>query len=216
MMNAILGTKIDQSQVFTKEGKLMPVTRIQAGPLYLVDIKTKARDGYDALQLGLKNRRIITVRKPNLGHLKKAGLEKNPPRFLKEIKLSEGGITDSPELKPGTVIKMQDIFKEGDKVSVSGMSKGKGFQGVVKRHGFKGGPRTHGQSDRERAPGSIGQTTTPGRVYKGKRMAGHMGSNKISIKNLQVIAIDSEKEILTISGLVPGGRNNLLTITKIN
>lgn len=216
MINAIIGTKIDQSQFFTAEGKLIPVTRIKTGPLFVVAVKTKEKDGYDAIQIGLGNRRTTTVKRPNLGHLKKAGLDKNPPRFLKEIPQLSKSEDEAVQIKPGIILKVQDILKEGDKVLVTGISKGKGFQGVVKRYGFRGGPRTHGQSDRERAPGSIGQTTTPGRVYKGKRMAGHMGVRTTTVKNLQVIGFDSEKEILTLSGLVPGGRNSLLTIKKIN
>ncbi len=218
MINSILGTKITQSQAYTPEGKLIPVTSILTGPCVVVNIKSEVKDGYNAVQLGLGQRRVITVTKPQLGNLKKAGLEKNPPRFLREIRIENASseqINDET-IKPGVVIKVSDVFKEGDIIQVTGVSKGKGFQGVVKRHHFRGGPRTHGQSDRERAPGSIGSTTTPGRVYKGKRMAGRMGNDRVTIKNLKVIAVDGEKNILTISGLVPGGRNALLIIKKIN
>ena len=161
-------------------------------------------------QVGIEKRRPATISQAIIGHLKKAGLDKNPPRFLREVR-----VTDLGDLKPGSEIKADDVFKEGDKVAITGISKGKGFAGVVKRHHFKGGPRTHGQSDRERAPGSIGQTTTPGRVYKGKRMAGRMGQDKVTLKNLKVVSIDTEKNILIVSGLVPGGRNSLLMIKKI-
>lgn len=212
MINSIIGTKITQSQAFTTEGKLIPVTSILTGPCVVVNIKSEDKDGYNAVQLGLGARRIITVTKPQLGNLKKAGLEKNPPRFLREVRLSD--LSNLGDLKLGIEIKIEDVFAAGDTVQVTGISKGKGFQGVVKRHHFKGGPRTHGQSDRERAPGSIGSTTTPGRVYKGKRMAGRMGNDRVTIKNLKVIAVDGEKNILTISGLVPGGRNALLIIKK--
>ncbi len=222
MIGAIIGTKINQSRTFTPEGEVIPVTYIKTGDCHVVSVKTMERDGYNALQLGLGTRRISLFTKPEQGHLKKAGLEKNPPRFLKEIRIntdSEQIITDtdiSNNLpKIGQLIKVEDIFKAGDIVQVTGTSKGKGFAGVVKRHHFKGGPRTHGQSDRERAPGSIGQTTTPGRVYKGKRMAGRMGNQKTTIKNLKVIAIDTEKNILTVSGLVPGGRNSRLVVRKM-
>lgn len=214
MITAILGTKIAQSQAFTADGKRIPVTSISVGPCHLVNIKTQTKDGYNSVQLGIGQRRVITVTKPYLGNLKKAGLEKNPPRFLREIKVSED-LTNNEQIKPGTILKVTDVLKEGDIVQVTGISKGKGFQGVVKRHHFRGGPRTHGQSDRERAPGAIGSTTTPGRVYKGKRMAGRMGSDQVTIKNLKVIAVDGEKNLLTISGLVPGGRNSLLIIKKI-
>ena len=223
MIDAIIGTKINQSRTFTPEGEVMPVTYIRTGDCHVVSVKTMENDGYNALQLGLGTRRINLFTKPEQGHLKKAGLEKNPPRFLKEIKIDEtmepfdsaqGKQSDNETIKAGTEIKAENIFKVGDLVQVTGTSKGKGFAGVVKRHHFKGGPRTHGQSDRERAPGSIGQTTTPGRVYKGKRMAGRMGNQKTTIKNLKVVAIDAEKNILTVSGVVPGGRNSRLIIKK--
>ncbi len=209
MLKSIIGTKLSQSQTFTADGRRIPVTSILAGPCVVVNVKTDEKDGYNGVQLGLGTRRIITVTKPETGNLKKAGLEKNPPRFLKEIRLSDLG-----DLKPGTEVKLADVFAAGDTVQVTGVSKGKGFQGVVKRHHFRGGPRTHGQSDRERAPGAIGSTTTPGRVYKGKRMAGRMGNDRVTLKNLKVIAVDEQKNILTISGLVPGGRNSLLMIQK--
>lgn len=216
MIDTIFGTKISQSHAFTYEGKRIPVTNIKTGALFIVDIKTKDKDGYDALQLGIGTRRIKTVTKSILGHIKKAGLDKNPPRFLREIEFSPPEISDKEQLKLGLEINIANVLKQGDLVQISGTSKGKGFQGVVKRHHFRGGPRTHGQSDRERAPGSIGQTTTPGRVYKGKRMAGRMGNDSVTIKNLKVIAMDAEKKLLTVSGLVPGGRNSLLVIKKMN
>ncbi len=214
MISAIVGTKIDQSQTFDKTGNMTPVTRIMTAPCWVITVKTDSKDGYNAVQLGFGTRRAITLTKQELGHLKKAGLDKNPPRFLKEIHLSD--LSNLSDLKPGTEIKVEEIFTAGDIVQVTGVSKGKGFQGVVKRHHFKGGPRTHGQSDRERAPGSIGSTTTPGRVYKGKRMAGRMGQDRVTIKNLKVVSIDTDKNILTISGVVPGGRNSLLVIQKLN
>jgi len=149
-----------------------------------------------------------------LGILKKAGLEKNPPRFFREIRVRDNNVFEEGKYKVGEKLKVTDIFSVGDDVVVTGTSKGKGFQGVVKRHHFRGGPRTHGQSDRERAPGSIGQTTTPGRVYKGKRMAGRMGGNKITVKGLKVVSMDTENNIMTLRGLVPGYRNSLLIIKE--
>ena len=140
--------------------------------------------------------------------MKKAGLDKKP-RFLREIRVGDVG-----ELKLGAEIKVGDVFAPGDPVRVTGTSKGKGFAGVVKRHHFAGGPRTHGQSDRERAPGSIGQTTTPGRVYRGKRMAGRMGTDTVTVRGLKVIAVDPENNTVTIKGLVPGGRKGLLLVQK--
>ena len=203
MINAIFGTKITQSQSFTSDGRRIPVTKVKVTPNVVVTTSP-------VFQVGIGKRRPATISQAIIGHLKKAGLDKNPPRFLREVR-----VTDLGDLKPGSEIKADDVFKEGDKVAITGISKGKGFAGVVKRHHFKGGPRTHGQSDRERAPGSIGQTTTPGRVYKGKRMAGRMGQDKVTLKNLKVVSIDTEKNILIVSGLVPGGRNSLLMIKKI-
>ncbi|OGG27301.1 50S ribosomal protein L3 [Candidatus Gottesmanbacteria bacterium RIFCSPLOWO2_01_FULL_39_12b] len=213
MINALIGTKLNQTQKFLDTGKRIPVTLILSTPCKVVGIKKTIPDGYNAVQLGLGYRRPKTISQPVLGVYRKAGLDKNPPRFLREVYLSD--LSNLGDLKIGTEIKIGDVFAPGDTVSVTGISKGKGFAGVVKRHHFKGGPRTHGQSDRERAPGSIGQTTTPGRVYKGKRMAGRMGQDRVTVKNLRVVNIDTEKNILTVSGLIPGGRNGLLMIKKL-
>lgn len=216
MIQTILGIKYQQSQEFDPSGKRIPVTYILTGPMHVVDVKTVEKDGYNAIQIGFGSRRIATLTKPEIGHVKKAGMEKIPPRFLKEVKFTQQETVSDMQIQPGTIIKAEDILKEGDTIQVIGISKGKGFQGVVKRHHFKGGPRTHGQSDRERAPGAIGQTTTPGRVYKGKRMAGRMGGDQVTVKNLKVVHIDSEKNLITISGLVPGGKNSLLLIEKLS
>lgn len=218
MIQGILGQKKDQSQTFTKDGIRIPVTHIVAGPCSIIAVNTLDVHGYASIQLGFGVRKVKNTKKPILGHLKKMGQDKNPPLFLREIRLTNEqlGADATQQLKPGTVIKVSDVLKPGDKIQVTGISKGKGFQGVVKRHHFKGGPRTHGQSDRERAPGAIGQTTTPGRVYKGKRMAGRMGNDRVTLKNLEVVDIDPEKNLLTIKGLVPGGRNSLLIINKLN
>lgn len=213
MIDTIIGSKKIQTQVFDEKGKRTPITHILIGPCWILNIKTSKTDGYDALQVGFGTRRAKTLTKAELGIVKKAGLEKNPPRFFREIHVRDS--KELAEIKPGMQFPSGEVFKPGDLVQVMGISKGKGFQGVVRRHHFKGGPRTHGQSDRERAPGSIGQTTTPGRVYKGKRMAGRMGSDRVTVKNLRVVSVDSEKQILSISGLVPGGRNSLLLIEKM-
>jgi len=229
MLNAIIGTKLEQKQAFNSDGARIPVTHIKTGPLHVVAVRSSKIDGYNAVILGLGNKKIASITKPMQTQFAKAGLDKNPPRFLVETKIdtdikqisTDTNISDNPSTisenlpKVGQEIKVGDVFKEGDVVQVTGVSKGKGFAGVVKRHHFKGGPRTHGQSDRERAPGSIGQTTTPGRVYKGKRMAGRMGGGRVTLKNLKVVNIDSDKNVLIISGLVPGGRNSLLMIKKI-
>lgn len=209
----MIGNKIRQSQMFDEEGKRIPVTLISVGPCQVVRIKSVDQDGYNALVLGKGIRRAKTVTNAEMGIFKKAGLETNPPRFLKEISYSP---ESCGELKAGTKLYPDEIFKAGDIVNITGTSRGMGFQGPVKRHHFKGGPRTHGQSDRERAPGAIGSTTTPGRVYKGKRMAGRMGNDRVTVKGLKILAVDREKEILTVNGLVPGVRESLLIINKQN
>lgn len=206
-MNTLLGVKQIQTQHFTDDGKRIPVTTIKTGPCFV----TKIIEGghYRNLQLAFGDAKHIS--KATEGNMKKAGLTIKP-RFLREIRVEEtnDGVTVGAEF---TVDK---VFQVGDTIRITGISKGKGFAGVVKRHGFHGGPRTHGQSDRERAPGSIGATTTPGRVYVGKRMAGRMGTDTVTIKGLTVIAVDAQTHMLTVKGLVPGGRNGLLTIQKEN
>lgn len=209
MINTILGSKQGSSQTFV-EGFKVPVTKVTAGPCVVTQIKNQDRDGYWAIQLGFSSRKLKNTSKPLQGHLKPTIKEEKAPRFLREVKLEK-----EPEQKVGDTINAPDIFKPGDVVSVTGISKGKGFAGVVKRHGFHGGPRTHGQSDRERAPGSIGQTTTPGRVYKGKRMAGRMGGVQVTVKNLHIISVNPEKSEMEISGQIPGNFGGLITIKKI-
>lgn len=206
MINAILGSKQGSSQTFV-EGFRIPVTKITAGPCVVTQIKRMDKDGYWSVQLGFGNRKVKNITKPLQNHFKKSN---STPRFIQEIRLKE-----EPTLKIGDTIKASDFFKAGDVVSVTSVSKGKGFASGIKLHGFRGGPRTHGQSDRERAPGSVGQTTTPGRVYKGKRMAARMGGNTVTVKNLHVISLDSEKFEMTISGQIPGAIGSLVTIKKI-
>lgn len=200
-MQAILGSKIGQSQTFMADGKRIPVTTIQAGPCWITRVQGTE------VQLGFGN--IKNISKAEIGHIKKAGLDKKL-RFLRSFRVDSLGENE----KPGAEVKVSDVLTVGDKVTVTGVSKGKGFAGVVKRHGFAGGPRTHGQSDRERSPGSIGQTTTPGRVYRGKRMAGRMGGDQVTLRKLLVVAVDADKNMLTLKGLVPGAANGLLLITK--
>lgn len=203
MLNTILGKKVMQSQKFLEDGRRVPVTTVFAGGNYVVQSMP------DRIQLGFGTKKHIT--KPIAGILKKAGVSQNL-RFFRTI-ATTGVQNGDDTLKVGAPVSVAQVLKPGDLVQVTGVSKGKGFAGVVKRHHFKGGPRTHGQSDRERAPGSIGQTTTPGRVYKGKRMAGRMGGDRVTVKNLEVL--DVANDLLTVGGLVPGGRNSLLVITKI-
>jgi len=205
MITALLGTKQVQTQTFTEAGNRIPVTVVVAGPNWVTEVEDTP--DYKSIQLGFGS--IKNLSKAEMGHLKKAGLD-TKLRFLRSFTVSE--IEEA--VKPGAQISVDQVFAAGDRVRVTGTSKGKGFAGVVKRHHFRGGPRTHGQSDRERAPGSIGQTTTPGRVYKGKRMAGRMGTETVTVRNLTVVAVDPEKQTITIKGVVPGAVNGLLIIAK--
>ena len=201
-----MGKKQSQTQSFLENGIRLPVSVIDVSGNFVAQVKTKEKDGYDAIQIAFGNRKRI--KKPIKGHLDKAGI-KTSARFFREIKFDEAA-----EIELGKNLGALEIFQPGDIVDVSGVSKGKGFAGVVKRHHFKGGPRTHGQSDRERAPGSLGQTTTPGRVYKGKRMAGRMGHENVTVKNLEIIEVTNDGLIL-VKGLVPGGVNSLVIVKKV-
>lgn len=205
MVQALLGKKIQQSQIFLENGKRIPTTMVLVDQNPVVAVKTNEKDGYTAVQIGFGSRKHTT--KALAGHIRGAKLEK-APQFLREVRLQ--GDEDAPAV--GDILKPADVFQPGDIVSVTGTSKGKGFAGVVKRHHFRGGPRTHGQSDRERAPGSIGQTTTPGRVYKGKRMAGHMGRAQATIRHLEVVALSDTT--ITLKGLLPGSVNSIVLIQK--
>lgn len=197
----ILGQKIGMSQIFDKEGKVIPVSVIEAGPCVVIQTKSPENDGYQAVQIGFGARKKIS--KPMAGHLKNLGKF----RYLREFK----GV---PDLKVGDKIGV-GIFQEGDRVKVSGISKGKGFQGVVKRHGFSGGMASHGNKDRLRAPGSIG-TSFPEHVRKGRRMAGRMGFDRVSVKDMKIVKVDQENNILAVKGAVPGRRGTLLEISSHN
>jgi len=199
-MKFILGKKLEMAQLFDKEGKVIPVTLVEAGPCLVTQIKDKDKDGYTAVQIGYGDVKDKHLAKPQRGHLKKL---KNL-KYLREVRIA------SPEAKVGDEIKA-DVFGEGDRVKIAGVSKGKGFAGVVKRHHFGGGPKSHGQKDRLRAPGSIG-ATFPERVPKGRRMAGRMGNERNTIRGLQVFKIDADKNILAIKGAVPGHRGTILEI----
>ncbi len=213
MINTILGSKKGSSQAFL-EGFRISVTKMTLGPCTVTQVKRIEKDGYWAVQLAFSTKSAKNTSKPLQGHFKKSQTSEtksqNFPRFLREVRLNK-----EPGFNVGDQIKVSDVLNPGDIVSVSGVSKGKGFAGVVKKHHFRGGPRTHGQSDRERAPGSVGQTTTPGRVYKGKRMAGRMGGVMSTIKNLHVISVNPETNEVEISGQVPGAPGALLTIKKV-
>ena len=198
----MLGKKLGMSQVFRQDGRVVPVTVVQAGPCTVTQVKTKDNDGYEAVQLGYVQAKKLN--RPLRGHLRRTGLF----RYLRELPVDELG-----DLQVGQEIGV-DLFQTGEKVDVVGTSKGRGFQGVMKRHGFHGGPRTHGQSDRARAPGSIGGNTYPARVFKGKKMAGQMGNVRITVKNLEVVEVDRERNLLLLKGGVPGAPNGLLMIRK--
>ncbi|MCX6816934.1 MAG: 50S ribosomal protein L3 [Candidatus Beckwithbacteria bacterium] len=190
MISDFFVTKLETSQVFDEKGNLSVVTKLQALPLTVVQVKTVAKDGYWAILCQL----------PKTAH----------KFWRREIRL-----TEEPQLKINDQIKLADVLKPGELIKVSGISKGKGFAGVVKRHHFKGvGGQTHGQSDRQRAPGSIGMRTTPGRVWKGHRMAGHMGDETVSVRNLTVISFDTTTNLLVVSGTVPGARHSLIKLSK--
>lgn len=208
MINTFFATKIKTAQAFDDKGNRLVVTKMKSTPLTVTQVKSIKKDGYYSLQCALGKKSKKSFSKPLLKHLKKANL-KSAPKFIKEIKVSK-----EPTLKIGDQIKASDVLEAGDKVKVSGISKGRGFTGVMKRWGFKGGPRTHGQSDRPRAIGSIGQRSDPGRVWKGKKMAGHSGSERITVRNLQVLEVNDQENTLTIKGTVPSFNTALLEITK--
>jgi large subunit ribosomal protein L3 len=203
----ILGKKIGMTSVFDEKGRMIPCTVIEAGPCFVTQIKTKETDGYEAVQLAFDEKRERSVNKPEKGHYDKAGLKAK--KVVKEFK----GF-DLSQFKLGDEVKVDTLFSSGDVISVTGTSKGRGFQGVVKRHHFGGGFRTHGQSDRERAPGSIGSSSYPSRVFKGMLMAGRMGGEKITVKNLTVVKVIPESNLLLVQGSVAGHNNSYVEIYK--
>jgi len=203
MLKGIIGKKLGMAQVFRESGNAEAVTAIEAGPCTVIQVKTAEKEGYNAAQLGFGEAKRLKT--PEKGHLKELGQF----RYLREFRLD-----DSEGVQVGDKVDVS-LFKEGDLVDVTGVSKSKGFAGVVKRHGFAGGPKTHGQSDRHRAPGSVGASASPGRVFKGTRMAGHMGGDKVTVRHLEVFEADPERNLLLVKGAVPGSRNGLLLIKKI-
>ncbi|MCL2461156.1 MAG: 50S ribosomal protein L3 [Defluviitaleaceae bacterium] len=203
MKKAIIAKKLGMTQVFGPKGEMIPVTVLEAGPCVIVQKKTVQNDGYSALQVGFGDIRAKLVNKPSKGHFDKAGLKAN--KVLRELKLDD---TENYEI--GSVIRA-DMFAAGDMVDVSGVSKGKGFQGAIKRHGQHRGPMAHG-SKYHRGVGSLGSGTTPGRVKKGKGMPGHMGHVKVTVQNLMVVRADAEKNLLLIRGAVPGAKGTVVMI----
>jgi len=202
MIQGIIGRKLGMTQMFRDNGRAEAVTFIEAGPCLVTQVKTVANNGYNAVQLGFGEAKRLNS--PRRGHLKELGQFKH----LREFRVS-----DDEAVEVGEKIDVS-LFKAGDVVNITGVSKGKGFAGVVKRHHFAGGPKTHGQSDRHRHPGSIGATTSPGRVLKGMRMAGHMGDRRTTVSHLEVFETDPDRNLLLVRGSVPGGRNGLLLIKK--
>ena len=202
MITGIIGRKIGMTRVFTEKGTVQPVTAIEAGPCTVTQVKTNERDGYSSVQLGFGQARRLNL--PQQGHLRRLGRF----RHLREFR-----VADLSQVEPGQRVDAS-LFQPGDLVDVVGVSKGMGFAGTVKRYHFRGGPKTHGQSDRHRAPGSIGAGTTPGRVIKGMRMAGHMGNARVTVRNLEVVRAEPQKNLLLVKGAVPGARNGLLLIKK--
>ena len=203
MIQGFLGRKLGMTQIFDETGEVHPVTVVEAGPCVVTQIRTPEKDGYSAVQLGFGLDKRLN--KPEQGHRRASGFMS---RTLREVKADDLG-----EFEVGQVINA-DTFAVGELVDVTGTSKGKGFQGVVKRHGFRGGPKTHGQSDRLRAPGSIGSSATPGRVFKGLKMAGHMGHERVTVQNLRVLRVDPERNLLLIEGSVPGPTKGLVVIRR--
>jgi large subunit ribosomal protein L3 len=205
MFKGLLGKKLGMTQVFDEEGAAYPVTLLEAGPCFVTQVRTTQKDGYSAIQLGYGEVQAKKLTGGELGHLQ---TNKLPAlRFLREFRSKEG------EVKVGDKVDVSQ-FEIGKRVDVIGISKGKGFAGGMKRHHFKGGPMSHGQSDRARGPGSSGSTTTPGRVYLGKKMAGHMGNERVSSQNVKVILVDAEKNLIAVNGSVPGPRGGLVMIKE--
>lgn len=205
-MPGLLGKKIGMTSVFSADGKNVPCTVIEVGPCVVTQVKTTEKDGYDALQLGFEEQKEKHLTKPEIGHFAKAGVA--PKRHLAEFKGFDG------EYKAGDTLTV-DMFAESDFVDIVGTSKGKGFQGVVKRHGFGGvGQSTHGQHNRLRAPGSIGACSYPAKVFKGMRMAGQMGNQRVTVQNLQVFKVIAEHNILMIKGSIPGAKGSIVLIEK--
>ena len=206
MVTGLIGKKLGMTQIFASDGSVQPATVLKAGPCVVAQVKTVDGDGYEAVQLGFVDARPSKENKPTTGHFKKAGVP--PTRIRREVRVKAGG--EAP--KAGDTVNVS-IFADGERVDIIGTSRGKGFQGVVKRHHFAGGRATHG-SMFHRAPGSIGASSYPSRVVKGMRMAGHMGDRRVTVRNLRVIRVDAENNLLLVEGAVPGGPNSVVVIRK--
>ena len=208
MVTGIIGRKVGMTQVFAPDGTVTPATVIQAGPCVVLQAKGAQTDGYEAVQIGFVEEKPARVNQAIAGHYKKAG-NVPPTRVRREVKLAAGG----DAVKAGDQVLVGGVFKDGERVDVIGISRGKGFQGVMKRHNFRGGAATHG-SMFHRAPGSIGASSFPSRVVKGMRMAGHMGADRVTVRNLKVLKVDADNNLLLVEGAVPGGPNSVVVIRK--
>jgi large subunit ribosomal protein L3 len=206
MVTGIIGKKVGMTQLFEADGRVHPATVLKAGPCVVAQVKTVETDGYEAVQLGLVEAKPTKENKPSAGHFKKAGVP--PTRVRRELKLTAGG----DPLKAGDQVNV-GIFADGERVDIIGTSRGKGFQGVMKRHNFRGGAASHG-SMFHRAPGSIGASSYPSRVVKGMRMGGHMGADRVTTRNIKVLRVDAENNLLLVEGAVPGGPNAIVVIRK--
>lgn len=204
-IHGLLGRKLGMTTIFNERGEAIPVTVIEAGPNYVLNLRTRDRDGYEAVQLGFGTKNPKRITKPVLGQMKGAGVA---VRYIREM-----GADSVEDHAVGETVDV-DLFKPNDLVDVTGWSKGRGFTGAMKRHNFRGGPRTHGQSDRQRAPGSIGAGTTPGRVWKGTRMAGRMGNERKTVQRLRIMRVDPDRHLLLIKGSVPGAKNGLVYVRR--
>ena len=203
MSKMLIGRKLGMTQVFDENDQIVPITVIEAGPCVVTQIKTTAKEGYEAVQIGYGKIKASRLNKPASGHL--AASKSEPLKFLREMR-----VKDAASYQLGQVLTVAD-FADAGKVAISGVSKGKGFAGVIKRHNFKGGPASHG-SHFHRAPGSVGQCATPARVFKGERMPGHMGTDKVTVRNLEVVKVDSEQNLLLVKGAVPGGKGAVVSV----
>jgi large subunit ribosomal protein L3 len=205
-MKGLLGKKLGMTRIFDESGEVIPVTVIEAGPCFVTQKKTVEKDGYSAIQIGFDETEQRKLTKPNWMRLKKHDLP--ALRHMRELQMS-----DTSAYEVGQKL-LADVFKPGDAVDVTGVSKGRGFAGVVKRHGFRGGPSTHGQSDRQRHPGSVGAGTSPGHVLKGMRMGGRMGGRSATAQNARVVMVDPERNLILVRGAIPGGKNGLVLISE--
>lgn len=204
-MKGLIGKKVGMTQLISDTGLVIPVTLIEAGPCFVTQVRTAEKNGYSAVQLGFEEVNPKKLSNGERGHLKREGLNLPPLRHIHEFRI------DNPDVKEGDKV-LVDVFTLGERVDVIGISKGKGFQGGIKRHHFRRQPKTHGASDRTRAPGASSSNTTPGRLYKGKRMAGHMGVERVTSQNIKVALVDAERNLLGVCGSVPGGTGALVYI----